>query len=83
MKGFPGCRGFFCLWESPVCGGSDSSGSPDEDQIRRWPAISPRRSPTVITGGPDPFAPESVQFFEVQKQIPGGCPGVLRGPTAT
>ncbi|HNC06641.1 MAG TPA: hypothetical protein PLS38_10110 [Solirubrobacterales bacterium] len=79
MKGFAVAAVSFALLGIAGCGGSDSSGSPDEDQIRQ---VASDFSAAIADGdyaaACDLFAPESVQFFEVQKQIPGGCPGVLK-----
>lgn len=61
------------------CGGSDSDSSPDEDAIR---AAASDFSTAIADGNYadacDLFAPESVKFFDSQKQIPGGCSGVMK-----
>jgi hypothetical protein len=61
------------------CGGSDSSSSPDEDAIRE---VAANFSKAIADGDYGAacalFARDSAKFFEIQKQIPGGCKGVMK-----
>ena len=61
------------------CGGDKSSGNPDEDRIREVMAsFSDAISRQEYDRACSMYVQDTVEFFEAQAQIPGGCEGVMK-----